>query len=393
MSRYTVICHRCGKPTFVDLSKTISDQRCRVCRGFLQGVDVSIGDRRAETHRKLVVRVAGAAGREPEWLDGEVPVVPIRQRWPRFFSRVVWCTVIVFAATMAKVMWDRWAASSRGETAPLLQQEEPVKVDVRLTEAWRVAATDLAKKALAATTVSELLPLLYHPEVDADVIRSYYGSEEKLPLGTDLIEDYYIPSGNYTENVVAFNFTDSAKRPRGFALIERKDGMKIDWPSLVGLGEMSVKDYVTQAPQGVVVMRARARLGQYYNDYFSDSKRWISVRLSDVTDDNVFHAYFDRLLPGSDEITALPDPEGKVPRPDSPVIVVLKHPKGNLASDQTQITSLIATTWYLQDGLKPYIEQARKLDEVREGTAQGTEKSSPPPDPVPAPQTPVAPPP
>jgi hypothetical protein len=79
MSRYMVICHRCGKSTFVDLSKTISDQRCRSCRGFLQGVDVS-GGQKQESRRKMVVRVVGGAGQEPEWKDQEVPIVPIRQR-------------------------------------------------------------------------------------------------------------------------------------------------------------------------------------------------------------------------------------------------------------------------------------------------------------------------
>jgi len=371
MSRYTVICHRCGKSTFVDLEKTISDQRCHVCRGFLQGVDVSIGERRAATHRKLVVKSAGGAGREPKWEDQEVPVVPIRNRWPRYFRFIVWGGIAGFCVAIIWIYVLRWQESLDKDRKPLLVQEEPPPVDVRFTDRWRKEATELARRALSVETVSELLPLLYHPEVDADVIRRYYATEEKLPLGSDLQEDYLFYEGS-REKSCAFQFLDSAKRSRAFVVVEKKDGMRIDWPSLVGLGEMSVKEYRNRTPKGVVVMRARARIGEYYNDYFNDSKRWLSVRLCDVTDENVLHAYFDRELPGVPEIIrALPDPADKVPRPDAPVIVVLKHPQGNLASDQTQMIALLDITWYREDGLKPLIEYARKLDEVRTATGAG----------------------
>ena len=57
-------------------------------------------------------------------------------------------------------------------------------------------------------------------------------------------------------------------------------------------------------------------------------------------------------------------------QPDEPVIVVLKHPAGNVSSDQTQIVGLVATTWYHPEGLKPLITQARKLDAARTGAAR-----------------------
>jgi hypothetical protein len=397
MSRYTVNCHRCGKPTFVDLEKTISDQRCHVCRGFLQGVDVKVGDRRAAKHRKLVIKLAGGAGREPVWQDQEKAIVPLRKRWPRYFRFIIWGGIAGFCVAIIWISVYRWRESLNREPSPSYTQEEPAPVDVRITERWRREATELARRALAAQSASELLPLLYHPEVDEDVIRRYYATEESLPLGRDLIEEYYIPPGASKENVVAFNFTDGAGRPRAFVVVEKQEGMKIDWPSLVGLGEMSLKDYLQKVPKGVVVMRARARIGEYYNDYFNDSKRWLSVRLSDVIDDNVIHAYFDRELPGVQEvIQALPDPRDRVPRPDSPVIVVLKHPPGNLASDQTQMIALLDLTWYRKDGLKPLAEQARKLDEVRTATGSNRGESLLAPDKepsAPAPDSSVLPPP
>lgn len=393
--RYTVICHRCGKSTFVDLSKTLSDQRCRACQGFLQGVDVSIGSASKQPSRKLVVKMAGSAGHEPVWHDQEAPVIPLRQRWPRYYKWVVAGGVACFLAAIGRVGYVKFRDSAGGHR-PVQEQEASPEVDVRLTEEWRRKATAFARDVLAAKTVEELLPLLYHPEVGDDVIRNYYGIEEQLPLGTDLVEDYYVPPGEYAENVVAFSFMDGAKRPRAFVLVEKTGSMKVDWPSLVGLGEMSVKDYLRTAPPGVVVMRARARVGHYYNDYFTDSRKWLSIRLSDVTDENVIHGYYDRALPGANSMEqTFADPEADREKPDEPVIVVLKHPAGNVRSEQTEIVGLVSTTWYLQDGLKPLIEQARKIDAVRSGLSgdepgTGAPEAETPPESVP-PAAPAAP--
>lgn len=395
MSQYTVICHRCGKSTFVDLSRTISDQRCRACRGFLQGVDVSIGDKHLESHRKLVIKIAGSAGREPEWRDQESPVIPIRQRWPRFYRWVVWSGLLGFLSAIGYAALQKFRNTLGGHRDGIVQ-EEPVPMDVRLTEAWRVKATALAEKALAITEIDELLPLLFHPEVRDDVIRRYYATEEKLPLGSDLVKEYFFPQGPSAENAVAFAFTDAALRHRAFVIVEKPDGMRIDWPSLAGLGEMTVKQYLQTMPAGVVVLRARARVGHYYNHYFADSSKWLSIRLSDVTDENNFHGYVDRSLIFAGVMeTSFPNPEAGRTIPDTPVIVVLKHPGGNVQSDQTQIIGLLATTWYHSGGLLPLIEQARKEDAVRSGSSPGKEEEiekPAPPDKTPGESTPPAPP-
>ena len=245
--------------------------------------------------------------------------------------------------------------------------------DIRLTPEWRKRATDLAKKALAAPTADELLPLLYHPEVSDDVIRRYYGSREKLPLGKNLQEDYFVPPGEMTENAVAFWFEDAAQRTRSFVVVEKPNGMIIDWPSLVGYGELPLDDYLKSMPPETIVVRARARVGQYYNDHFANTSAWLSIRLSDVTDETVIHGYISRENPISRLMeTAFPDPlRDKVPRPDEPVIVVLRQPSGNFKADQTEIVSLESRTWYQQNGLKPIIEHLRAIEKLKSGNSGG----------------------
>lgn len=380
MDRYTVICHRCGKPTVVDLSRTVSDQRCRACRGFLRGVSVNTeSEHRATGHRRLVEKGFRGGGKEPEWDDQDAAVIPLHKEWPGFFRLAVWGGLAFFLAAMAWVAHFKYQQSIGGSREALVQ-EDPPPVDVRVTPLWRDKATAFARRVLAAKDANELLPLLYHPEVSEDVIRRYYQSTEKLPLGSDLQEEYIIPPGYYREQVVAFHFNDAVGRLRAFVVVEKPDGFKVDWPSLVGYGEMSVLDFIQTVPKGVVVLRARARLGEYHNDYFNDTKRWLSIRLSDVTDENVMHGYFDLEQPGMDKVgKSFPGPKSSDLSPEVPVIVVLKHPAGNRRSDQAVIVSLLsANNWYLEEGLRPHIEQARKLDAFREATAGNNDAQAPP---------------
>jgi hypothetical protein len=154
---------------------------------------------------------------------------------------------------------------------------------------------------------------------------------------------------------------------RAFALVEKKSprAMKIDWASLTGTGEMSLGDYMKTKPPRGVVIRARARAGQYYNGAFSDSSRWLSVRLSNVTDEDVIYGYVDRgFTLAQDMESLLPQTAPGAPAFDRPVVVILKYPETGLQPDQTKIIALLSDTWYQPDGLETFIEMARKMDNL-----------------------------
>ena len=375
MSRHTIICHRCGKSTIVDLSKTISDQQCRACRGFLHGVEVAKEPTTSERKRKFVYRTI-RGGEEPEWHDQDAPVIAVRQRWPLFFTLAVVVGSTVYFSLIGFGALRKWKTSSVGDFKDYgqLVTDNP---DVRLSPEWRDKATDLAKKALAAQTIEELLPLLFPPEVPDNIIRNYYSTREKLPLGKDLEEDYYVPPAVMTENAVAFWFEDSGQRKRSFVVVEKPTAMLIDWPSLVGFGEMPLDEYIKSMPPQTVVMRARASIGQYYNDYFANTKAWLSLRLSDVTDDHVIHGYVSRENPIHQLIESVfPDQmRDKVPRMDEAVIIVLRQPTGNTKGDQTEIVSLESRTWYEPNGLNPIIKHIRDLEKIKAGEKPREEKS------------------
>jgi hypothetical protein len=364
MSRYTVICHRCGKSTFVDLSKTVSDQRCRACRGFLQGVDVSIGDKPKTLKRKTKWKVTGAAAQETEWRDQDNPVIPVRQRWPRFYRWTIAGGLVVFLAAIGWINYLKFRDSIGGHRE-VFGQKEPTKPDIRVSPEWRKEATDTARKALAARTADELLPFLFHPDASDDAIRRYYAEQENLPLGKDLVKEFIIPTGAYAENVVTFQYFDFTGRMRALALVEKENphAMKIDWGSLTGVGEMSLQEYAKTTPSRGVVIRARARAGEYYNGPFADSSKWLSVRLSSVTDDDVIYGYVDRAFTLAADMEALvPSNPGGEALFDQPVVLILKYPEKDVKREQTRIVALLSDTWYQPRGLQEFIDTARTLD-------------------------------
>lgn len=142
-------------------------------------------------------------------------------------------------------------------------------------------------------------------------------------------------------------------------VIEKPQGMFIDWPSMVGLGQISIRDFLRDQPGEAVALRVRARVGHYYNNDFSDTAKWLCLRLSDVTNENVVHGYVDRALPVAEALEKnLADPESGREVPDAALVVVIQRSPGNPGPDQARIVKLVSATWFHESGLPGLMAQA-----------------------------------
>jgi hypothetical protein len=66
----------------------------------------------------------------------------------------------------------------------------------------------------------------------------------------------------------------------------------MDWPATVGLNKLPLKTLKATRPQGVVVLRARAEISDYYNYQFRDSREThYSIRLRDLRSFDPVHGY------------------------------------------------------------------------------------------------------
>ena len=357
----------------MDLEKPLSAQRCDSCRGFLKGVDVSPGGARP-VHRRKTFRAFFRYHADEVWQDGEEPVPSLHRRWPRLFKYGVWGATAVLLAGFTWAAWRKWQQYT-GSPLEAVGMVREFAIDPRRTEGWRLRAVEAARRAIAASTVEELLPLIERPGVSEEAIRRHHAEREPLPLGSDLDERYILPPAAEAGNAVCFLYRDTAGRPRAMIVTERDGGMKIDWPALVGHGQVSVEEFASTMPRDEKVLRVRARLGHYYNGPFSDDQRWLSVRLADVTDEQVVFGYVERgtVLAEALERT-LPDPLARDARGDLPLTVRMASVSDKPAG-LAKLSSVVAWTWYLPRGLDSAIAEAAPAA----SSVTGAGESPPPP--------------
>ncbi len=93
----------------------------------------------------------------------------------------------------------------------------------------------------------------------------------------------------------------SSSRPTGsleIAMLRGPQGkFLVDWESLTGYGEMSFQEFRTKRPTNPVLMRTYVRLFEYYNYEFTNSKKYLCIKLLSESGDNSVYAYCERGTP------------------------------------------------------------------------------------------------
>ena len=142
------------------------------------------------------------------------------------------------------------------------------------------------------------VPLVDHSERVAALMKDYYetqGARDPVP-GSLISKARYDIDGT---EILYFSYNSS--RPTGsleVALLRGPQGkFLIDWESLTGYGEMSFQEFRTQRPTKPVLMRSYVRLFEYYNFEFSDSKKYLCIKLISESGESSVYAYCERGTP------------------------------------------------------------------------------------------------
>lgn len=345
-SRISIPCQSCGQPTVVDLDRPYSSQRCVHC-----GEIAATGRAAPEpVKRRRVKRVAGQQGREKGWQDTPRPGRRQKRRWPAWLKVLTVVLVLVLTGGLSAVVIYRHYHTGEVVGKPPGDPGEPS--DVRMRADFRERAVQTAMAVLAADSVEKLLPLMSFPGVTEGEVRQYYETEEKLPMGRTLVEDYHIPAGDFPHPLVQFMFQDREGRGRILAVMETPEGMRGDWPSLVAWGGMTLPKFLEVRPALPVVMRLRGKVGHYYNRMFSDRERWLCLRLSQLDSGVWVYAYLDRRHPLANEILAtFGDVDDPLRIPDRPITARFRCPEVNQEEVLAEITDVVGLTWFLPEGI------------------------------------------
>jgi hypothetical protein len=178
-------------------------------------------------------------------------------------------------------------AESSVNVLPLLESsDEVVQAMELLDQYWKTASW------------KDRRPLVAHSERVAALMRDYYetqGASDPVP-GALVSKARYQIDGT---EILYFSYASS--RPTGsleIAMLRGPQGkFLIDWESLTGYGEMSFQEFRTKRPHTPVLMRSYVRLFEYYNYEFSDSKKYLCIKLLSESGDNSVYAYCERGTP------------------------------------------------------------------------------------------------
>jgi hypothetical protein len=158
-----------------------------------------------------------------------------------------------------------------------------------------VQALELLDRYWKTESWKERLQMVAHSEQVAALMKDYYetqGAKDPVPGGLISKARYQIDG---TE-ILYFSYTSS--RPTGsleIAMLRGPQGQfLIDWESLTGYGEMSFQDFRIHRPTKPVLMRSYVRLFEYYNFEFSDSKKYLCIKLMSENGESSVYAYCER---------------------------------------------------------------------------------------------------
>lgn len=178
-------------------------------------------------------------------------------------------------------------ADSSIKEMPLLESSDEVVQALQLldqywkTESWK-----------------DRIPLVAHSERVASLMKDYYevqGASDPLPGALVSKARYQI------DGTEILYLSYASNRPTGSLEIAMPRGPQgkflVDWESLTGYGEMSFQELRTKRPTKPVLMRTYVRLFDYYNYEFSDSKKYLCIKLLSESGDNSVYAYCERGTP------------------------------------------------------------------------------------------------
>lgn len=214
-----------------------------------------------------------------------------------------------------------------------------------LTDADYAEAEDVMRRFLEALNPDDLKPVIREPErvwplVEAHTRRVPWKPfvVRRLPAKHEIQMNRGLMAGavevdDYQRFVVAMERTP--------------DGIKVDWETFTGQGEMSWEDFVTQRPTTPVLMRVSMRADDYFNVDFPDSSTHACYRLTAHQDTHRLYGYVERGSPVHAQLATRMRVNPRI----MPTLR-LKFPEGSTSADQVEIAEIVADGWLVTENTR-----------------------------------------
>ena len=217
--------------------------------------------------------------------------------------------------------------------------------------AWREQVRTLAPRYLAAPDVAALLPMTRRAEQQADKMQKYHGPAHPLPLGGHLTDTFMTSETESGDTLAMLVFEDDAGHQRPLVVARTPEGLKIDWPSLSGFGDMTLEEFCEKRPEVPTLLHVSAWRVNYFSFAYSDEQNFLCLRLSDAGDAHSLYGYLPRSqtedMQKAAGLMMLPrDPalSGILPQG---ITVLARFSKEKSSNDQVEIARIICLGWFL----------------------------------------------
>jgi hypothetical protein len=221
------------------------------------------------------------------------------------------------------------------------------------------------ERYLKTTSWKEKLALVFNPERCEPFMREFYEKRaESDPQPGSFLGANQISAN--ASNIIHLDFTCSERPETGLrANFHRNNAghLLLNWETWTAWGEKRWEDFKQERSSVPVLMRALASESKYYNYEFSDSERWLSVKLRSADNLHSVTGYVERNSKPGIKMAGLigvrpPNnlPDGTplfTPRRSgakSLVTVRLAFPPDAQSDHCVMITSLLADRWILFPG-------------------------------------------
>jgi len=205
--------------------------------------------------------------------------------------------------------------------------------------------TEVMTKFLEALTIKDVRPYLREPDrvwplVEAHNARTPWKPfiVRRIPTKTEVRLNRGLMAGevevdDYQRFVVAMERTP--------------DGIKVDWETFTGQGDMSWDDFVSRRPTTPVLMRVALRPDDYYNLDFPDATTHACYQLTSHRDTHRLFGYVERGSPVHAQLSARTSNN-----PRLLITIRLRFPVGSKTSDQVEIAEIVADGWLVTESTR-----------------------------------------
>ena len=261
------------------------------------------------------------------------------------FKALAICSCVVGLSLLLKLGMSSNLTSAQAspatKPAPHLSYQMP----------WRDQVRALATSYLEAPDVTALMPMTRRAEQQIDKMRKYYGTTHPLPYGGHLTDTFVTSETDTGDTLAMLVFEDETGHQHPFVVAQTSKGLKVDWPSLSGVGDMSLEEFCEQRPVAPTLLHVSAWRVNYYSYAYSDEQNFLCLRISDAQDAHSLFGYLPRsqaedmqqamgllVLPREPALSGIL-PQG--------VTVQARFAKNSSTDNQAEITRIVCLGWYL----------------------------------------------